>query len=447
MAERDKKKILIIGAGRSSTALIDYLLKNAEEYAWELIICDVEEFSILDKIKESPYAQGIQIDITQRETRKVLIQSADLVVSMLPAYMHHLIAYDCLTYHKNLVTASYWTEELLKLDTELKEKGLFFMGELGLDPGIDHMSAMCKIDEIRRLGGKITAFHSHTGGLIAPESDNNPWRYKITWNPRNVVLAGNGTARFLQGGKPRLIPYHRLFTNFRKVEVSNLGAFESYPNRDSLKYQEIYGLRNAQDVYRGTLRYPGFCDAWNIIVQMGLTDDEVIIENQDNMSYQDWTTTFFSNQKEISSSVVELIQNGDIHRIIDQLKWLGLFDEKPIPLRKATSAQILEDLLIRKLRLSPNDKDLIVMQHEFEYELEGQKHYLISSMHFKGENSTNTAMTQLVGLPLAIFIKNILLGKIALYGIHIPTHPEVYNLILDELKQFGVHFDEQIIDN
>ena len=438
----EKKNILIIGAGRSSTALIECLLSEAQRFNWQLLICDAEEEVLQPKIKEHSNVQGIVLNILEEQIREVLIQSADIVISMLPAHMHHIVALDCLKYSKNLVTASYWTKDLLALDERVKTKGIFFMGELGLDPGIDHMSAMKKIDEIHQLGGTIQNFRSYTGGLIAPESDNNPWHYKITWNPRNIVLAGKGITRFLESGKIRYIPYHRLFKNYRKVNIANWGTFEVYPNRDSLKYQQKYGLNVAEEVYRGTIRHQGFCDAWDVIVQMGLADEEMIVENDGSMTYQDWIAAFFAENKDLSSSLVELIDQGDIHNIIDQLKWLGLFDRTIIPFSRATSAQILEDLLLKKWRLYPDDKDLVLMQHEFEYQLDGLRHSVSSTMSFKGENAIDTAMTKLVGLPLAIFVKKVLLNEIKLSGIHIPINSEVYLPILDELQRYGVSFQE-----
>ncbi len=438
---QDKRIIVIIGAGRSSTALINYLLAACEKYPWEILLCDTDEEAVQAKIKGHPSAQGIRLDIQQSSARQALIQSADIVISLLPAHMHPLIAFDCLELGKSLVTASYVSQELWQLHEQFREKEIFLMGELGLDPGIDHMSAVSRIREIKRAGGKITAFRSYTGGLVAPENDDNPWHYKITWNPRNVVLAGKGTTRFVQDKAVRYLPYHRLFRNYRKVDIPNWGIYEVYPNRDAIKYQKIYGLEEAEEIYRGTIRRIGFCDAWNVLVQMGITDDEVVIENNGKLTYHQWTASFFANKRDLSSALVELIQAGDVHKIMAQLKWLGLFESEIIPFQSATSAQILQNLLMDKWKLKPDERDLILMQHEFEYTQQEQNYCEVATLAYKGQDAVNTAMTKLVGLPLGIFVKNVLLSNISLTGVQIPITPEVYHPILLELADHGVIFN------
>lgn len=440
-----KKKILIIGAGRSTTALIDYLLAEAETENWQIVVCDEEADLIQEKIKTHPAAQGIQLDIHQDLARKSIIQSADIVISMLPAHLHHLVAHDCIEHSKDLVTASYWAPELLKLGRIVKSKGLLFMGELGLDPGIDHMSAMATLNQVREQNGLIKTFKSYTGGLISAESDTNPWHYKITWNPRNVVLAGQGTAVFLKAGQTKYLPYHRLFSNYQTIQVPQVGNFEVYPNRNALKYRSLYGLYEAEEIQRGTIRYPGFCDAWNAIVQIGLADDGLIIEHDGSLSYKDWMHSFFTVGKDLNEAVASLIEQGDVQQVMNQLKWLGLYDERKIPFRKATSAQILENLILDKWSMEPQDKDLVIMQHEITYELEGKEHHLVSTMQYTGEDAKNTAMTKLVGLPLGIFVKNYLKGNFNLKGIHIPIEKEIYTPILRELKDFGVRFNEFVV--
>ena len=253
------KNILIIGAGRSASALIGYVLKNAEKFDWDVTIADSNIELARKKVNGHPHGKAVQLDVMMDQQRKDLISKVDLVVSLLPAFLHIKVAHDCIAYDKHLITASYVSKEMYQLGEEARRKNLIFMGEMGLDPGIDHMSAMQQIDSIKEKGGKITAFRSYTGGLISPESDDNPWRYKFTWNPRNVVLAGQGTAQFLKENKYNYLPYSRLFESFEVVDIKGMGPYEMYPNRDSLLYRDVYGLDNIPNILRGTLRNVGYC--------------------------------------------------------------------------------------------------------------------------------------------------------------------------------------------
>jgi saccharopine dehydrogenase (NADP+, L-glutamate forming) len=311
------------------------------------------------------------------------------------------------------------------------------------------MSAMRQINEIKEKGGKITAFRSYTGGLIAPESDNNPWHYKFTWNPRNVVLAGQGTAQYLENGKYKYIPYNRLFKEYRVVDIPGMGEFEVYANRDSLLYREVYGLSDIPNILRGTIRYRGFCDAWNALVKIGLTDGSYPILESEQVSYHELMEGYLSPQNKSGSvrdRIADLLKLDPDHEVMQKLDWLGLFRKKKVGLANATPALILENLLMEKWKLEPRDKDMIIMQHEFEYELEGKKKELISTLVMKGTNSNDTAMAKLVGLPLGIFVKLVMEGRIESKGVNIPVIPEVYEPVLDELEQFGVVFKDEVRD-
>jgi len=379
------QKILIIGAGRSATSLIEYLLEEAKSREW--------------------------------------------FVSK---------------HGKHMVTASYISDEIERMSDGFKAKDAVFMGEMGLDPGIDHMSAMEKINEIKEAGGTINTFRSYTGGIIAEESDDNPWHYKFTWNPRNVVLAGQSTAKYLVDGAYTYAPYRRLFKDAKNVDVKGLGEFEMYPNRDSLDYQTIYTLQNTPNLIRGTLRRPGYCQAWNALIELGLTDDTYKIDDSASLTYAEWVSAYVRHEpgdhvKEQVAAQLGLDIDG---QIMQQLSWLDLFSDENIDLEEATPAQILQKLLMQKWTLKPEDKDLIIMQHEFEYEINSEEKTLYSTMHYEGEDSTNTAMSKLVGLPLGIFTKLLLDGEIDLRGVHIPVTKEVYSKVLRELEQFDVHFKE-----
>ena len=438
------KQILIFGSGRSSTALIQYLIANAVSFDWNISVVDVGE----NEKKNTKRLTYKELDVNDEPTRDLEVKKADLVISMLPARFHPLVAKSCFKFSKNLLTASYETAEMKKLENEVKQKGLFFLNECGLDPGLDHMSAMNIIHRIKNEGNELLSFESFTGGLVAPESDDNPWHYKFSWNPRNVVLAGqDGPAKFIQNGKFKYIPYNRLFRRTELIEIENNGWFEGYANRDSLKYIQQYNLQGIPTIYRGTLRRPGFCKAWNVFVQLGLTDDSYFMENIEGMTYREFINSFLYYHPSDSVELklyhyMHIDQDSDI---IQKLKWLGIFDTTKIGLKRATPAQILEHILKQKWQLQPHDKDMIVMWHKFDYRENstGNEVKLTSSLVVKGENKDNTAMAKTVGIPLAIAAKLVLTGKIKLNGMYIPTHPEIYKPILNELESFGIRFDEK----
>jgi saccharopine dehydrogenase (NAD+, L-glutamate forming) len=394
-----------------------------------------------------PNSKAIHLDIFNAEARSEAITNADIVVSMLPARFHIEVAKDCIKLGKHMVTASYVSNEMQELDTAAKSKGLIFMNEIGVDPGIDHMSAMQVIDRIRDNGGQMILFESFTGGLVAPESDNNLWNYKFTWNPRNVVVAGQGgAAKFLQENQFKYIPYHRLFRRTEFLDVEGYGRFEAYANRDSLKYQHAYGLDHAKTLYRGTMRRVGFSRAWNVFVQLGMTDDSYTIEDSANMSYRDFVNAFLpyspTDSVELKFRHALKIDQDDL--IWDKFLELDLFNpDKKVGVKNATPAQILQKILMDSWTLSKDDKDMIVMYHKFGYELDGKKHQIDATMVVLGEDQTYTAMSKTVGLPVAMATLDILNKKIVTPGVQIPITREVYKPILKELESYGVAFTEK----
>ncbi len=439
------QNLLIIGAGRSSTALINYILEQARQHNFFITVADADVALAQKKVGNSPNSRAIWLDASKPNDRRDVINRHDVVVSLLPPQMHLEVAQDCITLGKHMVTASYVSKQVFRLGDEARQRALVFMNELGLDPGIDHMSAMQRINQIRAKGGKITAFYSYTGGLVAPESDNNPWHYKFSWNPRNVVLAGQGTAQFLEEGKLKYIPYRRLFRQYRLVDIPGMGQWEVYANRDSLLYREAYGLKDVRTLFRGTIRHKGFCDAWNALVRIGLTDATFPIVDSDQLSYHDLMEAFLGISQHTGSvkdRIAKMIESEPDSDIMQKLEWLGLFSKRRIKVKNVTPALILEQLLLEKWALQPNDKDMVIMQHVFEYEINRRKHKLTSTLTMKGNNGTDTAMSRLVGLPLGIFVKLLLLGKISTTGVNIPTMPEVYEPVLQELEQYGVKFTE-----
>ena len=444
------RNILIIGAGRSASSLIQYLLNKSEVENLHLTIGDLSKELAQRKTNNHKNATAIALDIFDAKQRQTEIQKADIVISMLPAHLHIEVAKDCITFKKNMVTASYISDAMQELDADAKANNLIFMNEIGLDPGIDHMSAMKVIDEIRDQGGKMILFESFCGGLVAPESDNNLWNYKFTWAPRNVVLAGQGgAAKFIQEGTYKYIPYHKLFRRTEFLEVEGYGRFEAYANRDSLKYRSVYGLDNALTLYRGTIRKVGFSKAWNMFVQLGMTDDSYQIDNSETISYREFINLFLpyhpTDSVEIKLRLQLGIEQDDI--MWDKLLELDLFNSKKIVgLKNASPAQILEKILSEKWTLEEHEKDMIVMYHKFGYEINGVQKQIDSKMVCIGDDQTYTAMAKTVGLPVAMATLQILNGKIKTPGVQLPINKEVYLPILEELEEYGVVFNEKQMD-
>ncbi|MCC6720792.1 MAG: saccharopine dehydrogenase NADP-binding domain-containing protein [Bacteroidia bacterium] len=442
------KSILLIGAGLSTTHLIEYLASQGKMYGWSITIADCNELLAKSKSVFSN-TSSLKLDINEIEQLTDSIKNHDLVISMLPPSLHLNVAKICLEYKKNLLTASYLTDEMKALDREIKNAGLIFLNEIGLDPGIDHLTAMNIIDRLKSEGNYIREFESFTGGLVAPEYENNPWQYKFTWNPKNVVLAGQGGAvKFLQEGQYKYIPYHKIFRRTEIIEIDNYGKFEGYANRDSLKYIETYGLHDIKTMFRGTLRRPGFCKAWDAFVSLGATDDSYIIENSENMTYREFINTFLAYHPTDSVEIklkYYLHIDQDEQELWEKLEWLDIFKPIKIGLKSASPAQILQSILERKWAIGKDEKDMIVMWHKFVYYKNEQRNELHSSVVVKGENRQHTSMSKTVGLPLGIAAKLILQNKIASKGALIPVLPEFYIPILAELKNYGIECNEKII--
>ena len=438
------RTILMIGAGKSTASLVKYLLDKSNTEKLQIRLADKNKSAALKLIDGHPNVDALEFDVFDANQRANEIQRADIVVSMLPARFHVEVAKDCLRFEKNMVTASYVSDEMQALHEAVEAKGLLFLNEMGVDPGIDHMSAMQVIDRIKSKGGKMILFESFTGGLVAPESDDNLWQYKFTWNPRNVVTAGQGgAAKFIQEGKFKYIPYNRLFRRTEFLEVDGYGRFEAYANRNSLKYQNIYGLQNIQTLYRGTIRRVGFSKAWQIFVALGMTDDSYVIEDSEAMSYRDFINSFLpyspSDSVELKLRHQLKIDQDDI--LWDKLMELDLFNaQKKVGLKNATPAQILQKILMDSWSLKQADKDMIVMYHKFGYELSGKKHQIDATMVCIGENQTYTAMAKTVGLPVAIATLMVLNNEIKLKGVKIPIENSIYKPILKELDNFGITF-------
>lgn len=436
------KNILLFGAGKSATSLIDYLLTNAPRQKWHITVADHDLSLIKSKTGKSYYATPAALDIKDPAARMQLIRETDLVISLLPATLHILVAKDCLEAKKNLLTASYIDPEVKKLQADIEKAGLLFMYEMGLDPGIDHMSAMKLIHSIEKKGGQIFSFKSYCGGLISPNNNDNPWQYKVSWNARNIVLAGSSGATYKEKGKVKELTHEQLFDHSKTIQVTGLGKLAFYPNRDSLGYMEAYKLEELSTFMRATLRFPDFCEGWNALVKLGLTEDSHKISTE-KLTYAEWATRAVNEPAgSPEESIAQYLGVSTKSKVIRQLKFLGLLSTDVINLGEQTNADILQFLVENKLKMEPADKDMIVMMHEIEFERRNMATKIHSYMITQGEDSIHTAMAKTVGLPLGIMAKLILQDKITLTGLQIPVMPEIYNPVLKELEEYDIRFEE-----
>lgn len=498
------KRIVLFGAGKSATSLIEYLVKQCALNEWFLTVADSNFQQALSKTGGAVRTRACKLNIEEEQGRKALIRESDIVISLLPPSLHVLVAGDCVELGKNLLTASYIDDHLRALEPAIKEKNLLFLCEMGLDPGIDHMSAMQLIHRVKLAGGIIHSFKSHCGGLVAPESDDNPWRYKVSWNPRNVVLAGKGGALFKADGRVSELPYEQLFDPNRVIDIPGIGFLAWYPNRDSLQYIDLYQLEEAHHFIRTTLRYPEFCFGWKNIIELKLTDDTPQYDT-DGMTLQqffhlhfgqhgfsEWIenqlTNRFAQTKQLLEKLQQLLEAeqevdenerkelqdfmmvdddgqlmdvnldevktqaaatvaGQMHEAnlsMKQLMYLGMDDRQTVINKgRCSAADILQFALEKKLPLGARDKDMVVMLHELEYEMNGRSEKLSSCLVVKGEDQLHTAMAKTVGLPLGIAATLILEGKLSLKGLHIPIAPDIYEPVLQALKEYGIAFQER----
>jgi saccharopine dehydrogenase (NADP+, L-glutamate forming) len=437
--------ILILGAGKSTSFLIDYLADTCAKKDRHLIVADLDLEAAKARLQSRPGTIAEFLDSIHDAKRRELISVADVVISMLPASMHPLVASDCLSLGKHFFSASYESSEMKALAPEIEQRGLFFLNECGLDPGIDHMSAMRIIHSAKARGEEIVSFKSYCGGLLAPDSEDNPWNYKFTWNPRNVVLAGVGTSCYIEKGDMKYVPYHRLFHRLEPVSISGFAAFEGYPNRDSLSYRAKYGLEDIPTMLRGTLRRIGYCRAWDVFVQLGMTDDSTQMELPQGATLKQFLNAFlpYHDQLSVEEKLAEAIPELDFPTF-EKIQWLGFFEDRKLPKTQGTPAQILQAILEIDWELQPEDRDMIVMKHLFEIlTAEGTKN-ITSTLVCLGDDAVRTAMAKTVGLPLAIAVDLFLDGKISITGLHIPTIPELYVPILLELERWGIRFEEQV---
>lgn len=438
------KKILVLGAGLSSSYLIKYLAEHAPKEGYTVILADSNLANAQNRGGKYKSVQPIQLDINNKELAETLIAESSIVISLLPPSLHVMAAKLCIKHQRHLITASYVSQEMQKLNNSAIKANVLLLNEMGLDPGIDHMSAMKIIHHIQEQGGEVVSFKSHCGGLVAPEHDNNPWNYKFTWNPQNVVLAGQSAATYLHENQIKYIPPQHIFSLTEEVLIPNLGKFESYANRDSLAYIEAYGIKHAKTVFRGTLRRPGFCQNWQTLINLGLTDDKLTILNSHKLTNREFLCAFIpgANTKNLEVQLCRFLDISIKSSIFQKLKWLGLLEPTQINLHQASPAAILKQILMNKWKLDEGDLDMVVMKHDITYKMKGKNYKIHSAFSTKGKDHNFTAMAKTVGLPMAIAAKLIIQNRINLKGVQIPVQKQIYEPVLKELIRYDVKFTE-----
>lgn len=432
----ETKKIILFGAGRSARHLVSFLVEGALAGNWNVVIADTNVSHWQSEYGSLNHVQFISGDANNADFRHELIAHSSLVISMLPAFMHAEVVKDCINFHVHVFTPSYVSQEVNDLHELALQEGVLVLNEMGVDPGIDHISAMEIIHRLKSQGADIESFESYTGGLVAPASDDNLWGYKISWNPRNIILAGSsGHAIYRENSKLRMIPYFKLFDEVDTVMASDGVSYDAYPNRNSVHYLELYGLEKVHKLVRGTLRKQGYCKGWSFLVKNGFVNDDTKIPVGE-----------FSTWSELSQSLLGLnfnIKNED-EQVASMLNEIGVFSEEPLSKEELTCAQHLQQLLEKKWVLKEGDRDMIVMVHKFGYALEGKKYMLTSSMVLEGDDEFKTAMSKTVGMPIAFAVERLFNGDFSSRGVQIPVTPEFYEPLLHDLHNYGISFVETL---
>jgi saccharopine dehydrogenase-like NADP-dependent oxidoreductase len=443
------KKILVVGAGQSAPYLIHYLLENAQANDWFVTVGDLDVAMARERIGRHERGEAVVFDMSDAELRETLLLNADVVVCMLPPIFQTLLATDCVRLKRSMLSASYRSAEVRDLERDAERHGVLILCEMGLDPGIDHMSAMHLIQSIHDDGGRIVGFCSYGSGIPAPDQPQNPLRYVVTWNPRNVVMAGEAGAQYLEEGRIKLTPYHKVFDRTWPVEVSGVGTLEAYANRDSLSYMKQFGLEHTRTMVRGTLRYPGWSETWSAIVHLGLPNETLRIPDLAKRSPREVVEMFLplnlsDGDDHIEERVAGALDISLTGTVIQNLRWLGLFDAEPCGCKGDTAAAMMISLLRKKLALAPKQRDMVVLKHQLDVEYDARpSERVVSTLVCKGEVGGFTAMSKAVGLPAAIGTKLLLTGKLNLTGTQIPTHPSIYEPVLEELREYGISFVEE----
>lgn len=432
----ETKKIILFGAGRSARHLVSFLVEGSLRGKWSVVVADTNVSQWVDEYSSIEQVRFVAGDASNAEFRHALIAHSSLVISMLPAFMHAEVVRDCINFHVHVFTPSYVSPEVNAMHELALQEDVLVLNEMGVDPGIDHISAMEIIHRLKNQGAEIESFESYTGGLVAPASDDNLWGYKISWNPRNIILAGSsGHAMYRENNKLRMVPYFKLFDEVDTVMASDGVSYDAYPNRNSVHYLELYGLEKVHKLVRGTLRKQGYCKGWSFLVKNGFVNDDTKIPVGE-----------FSTWAELSQSLLGMnfnIKNEEV-QVASMLIEIGVFSEEPLSKEELTCAQHLQQLLERKWVLKEGDRDMIVMVHKFGYALDGKKYMLTSSMVLEGDDEFNTAMSKTVGMPIAFAVERLFNGDFSSRGVQIPVTAEFYEPILRDLHNYGISFVETL---
>ena len=432
----EMKKVILFGAGRSARHLVSFLVEGALNGKWQVVIADtnvthwIEEYGDLDQVK---FVSG---DASIAKFRHGLITNSSLVISMLPAFMHAEVVRDCINFHVHVFTPSYVSPEVNAMNDRAIQEGVLVLNEMGVDPGIDHISAMEIIHRLKNQGADIESFESYTGGLVAPASDDNLWGYKISWNPRNIILAGNsGHAMYRENSKLRMVPYYKLFDEVETIVASDGVRYDGYPNRNSVHYLELYGLEKVQKLVRGTLRKQGYSKGWSFLVKNGFTNDDTKIPAGTFTNWAELTASLLGDTFNIKN------ENAEVAAMLSEI---GIFSNESLKNEEHTCAQHLQQLLEKKWVLKQGDRDMIVMVHKFGYSLNGKRFMLTSSMVLEGDDEFRTAMSKTVSMPIAFAVEHLFNGDFISRGVQIPVSSEFYKPLLQDLRNYGISFVETI---
>ena len=441
------KQLLVLGAGQSASFLVEALLEDAEREDWFVTVGDLNEDLAAQAVGAHVRGEAVRFDVNDAELRSTRIEHADVVINMLPAAYQDLVAWDCVNHGRHMMSVSYRDQAVRDLDLDAKRKGVLLLCEMGLDPGIDHMSAMSLIQKLRDEGGRIVGFCSYGSGIPAPDQPQNPLRYAVTWDPRNVAMAGFSGAQYLEDGNVKIVPYHQVFNRTWSVDVDGIGPLEAYANRDSLSYMKSFGLEHVHTMIRGTLRYPGWSETWGPIVRLGLPNEALRIPDLADRTYAEVVEMFLPENKSapLDQRVARFLQISPTGRIMDNLRWLGLFSDERIGCSGETSAAMLIHLLQTKLPLTSEMRDMVVLVHELDAEYphdDRPPERIRSTLVVEGQPGGGTAMARSVGLPVVIAVKLLLGGELSLTGCLIPTHPAIYAPILERIERAGLSFKE-----
>ncbi len=442
------KQVLVLGAGLSTSYLVAQLLEDAERQDWFVTVGDLDQALAREAVGNHARGEAVRFDVNDAGVRSARIEHADVVINMWPAAYQDLVAWDCVNHGRHMISVSYRDQAVRDLDLDAKRKGVMLLCEMGLEPGIDHMSAMSLIQRLRDDGGRIVGFRSYGSGIPAPEQPQHPLRYAVTWDPRNVAMAGFSGAQYMEDGNIKIVPFHQVFHHTWAVEVEGVGKLEAYANRDSMSYMQSFGLQHVKTMIRGTLRYPGWSETWAQIVRLGLPNETLRIPELADRSYNDVVKMFLPlniSSAPIEQRVARFLRISPTGTIMENLRWLGLFSDERIGCTGDTSAAMLVHLLKNRLPLTRDTRDMVVLVHELDVEYpDGDRaaERIRSTLVVEGEPDGFTAMSRTVGLPVAIATRLLLRGELSLTGTLIPTHPSIFAPVLREIEQAGLRFTE-----